>query len=246
VKSPAARVALGIFLVAAAGPAGFLMYRLIFAGRLPAHPVVTSAAPLASAPSQATPPSGLSPEQARPVPTELPDLALPDLEGKTRNLRDFRGKAVLVNFWATWCEPCRREIPLLKSLRQHEPAPGLEVVGIAVDMRAPVLQYARDMGIDYPLLMGEQDGLKAVDAFGMQAVFPFSVFADREGHIVALKVGELHPEEAELILGRVRLVDAGGLPLAAAREQISAGLRRLSVERAQGAQPAAGVAPGKS
>jgi hypothetical protein len=97
----------------------------------------------------------------------------------------------MINFWATWCSPCRREIPLLKTLRHERAGDGLEIVGIAVDFREAVQKYAREMGIDYPVLVGEQDALEAIAAFGMDTVFPFTVFADRQGRIVTLKIGEM-------------------------------------------------------
>ena len=108
----------------------------------------------------------------------------------------------MVNFWATWCDPCRREIPLLKSLRHERSGDRLEIVGIAVDFRDAVLHYTREIGIDYPVLIGEKDGLEAIEAFGMDTVFPFTVFADRQGRIVTVKVGELHRDEADFILDR--------------------------------------------
>jgi hypothetical protein len=83
----------------------------------------------------------------------------------------------------------------------------------------------------YPLLLGEREGLEAARAFGMETVLPFSVFADRKGHVVTLKVGELHRDEAELILGRIREVDAGRLSLDAARPEISAEIRALREAR---------------
>ena len=147
-------------------------------------------------------------------------------------LADWRGKPLAINFWATWCDPCRREIPLLKALRREHAADRLEIVGIAVDSPDEVLKYARAHGIDYPVLVGDQGGLEAVSAFGMETALPFSVFADRHGRIVTLKVGELHRDEAELILDRVRAVDAGTLPLATARVQITEGIRRLRTAHA--------------
>jgi hypothetical protein len=86
--------------------------------------------------------------------------------------------------------------------------------------------------IDYPLLIGEEDGLEAVEAVGMQPAFPFTVFADSKQRIVALKVGELHQDEADLILDRVVAVDAGKLELAAARAQITEGLKEIATRRA--------------
>jgi len=228
-KSPAARVTLGVCLVAAAGPAGFLLYRVLL-GHHTAPAVVATAATTTRPGAGGGPPAPA--EAARGIPERLPDITMPDAQGRPRSLADWRGRPLIVNFWATWCEPCRREIPLLERLRRSAGPSGVEVVGIAVDMRDAVLPYARQMGIDYPLLIGEQEGIKAVDAFGMQAVFPFSVFADRQGRIVALKVGELHPDEAQLILSRLQAVDAGHLSLAAAREQVTAGLRNLEAARA--------------
>ncbi|HTL91506.1 MAG TPA: TlpA disulfide reductase family protein, partial [Steroidobacteraceae bacterium] len=137
------------------------------------------------------------------------------------------GRPLVVNFWATWCEPCRRENPLLQALRREHSANGLEIVGIAVDSRESVQKYATEHEIDYPLLVGEREGLQAAAAFGMETVLPFSVFADREGRVVTLKVGELHRDEAELILARIQDLQAGKLSLAAAQAQITAGVRSL-------------------
>jgi len=161
----------------------------------------------------------------------LPELTLPGLDGRSHRLRDWKGRPLVVNFWATWCEPCRREIPLLRSLRRERAIDRLEVVGIAIDFRDAAQKYATDSGIDYPVLIGEQGGFEAVAAFGMDPVLPFSAFADRAGRIVTLKVGELHPDEADFILDRMRDLDQGRLSLATAREQIAAGISRLSTRR---------------
>jgi hypothetical protein len=84
------------------------------------------------------------------------------------------------------------------------------------------------------VLIGDQGGLGAVTAFGVDTVLPFSVFADRQGRVVTLKVGELHSDEAKLILDRVREVDAGRLTLQVAREQISEGIRHLRASHTPG------------
>jgi hypothetical protein len=87
------------------------------------------------------------------------------------------------------------------------------------------------------VLIGEQDALEAVASFGMDTVFPFTVFADRQGRIVTLKVGELHQDEAAFILQRLHEVDAGSLALPAAREQIAAAIRDLAAARARSSEP---------
>jgi thiol-disulfide isomerase/thioredoxin len=172
---------------------------------------------------------------ARKIPEVLPDLALPGLDGRSHRLADWKGHPLLVNFWASWCEPCRREIPLLRSLRRERSPDGLEILGIAIDYSDAAEKYARDAGIDYPVLVGEQGGYEAAAAFGMEPVLPFSVFADRTGRIVTLKVGELHPDEAGFILDRVRDVEEGRLSLSAARDQIASGIGRLNGRRAASA-----------
>lgn len=167
------------------------------------------------------------------APEELPDLKLPDVKGTSRSLSQWRGHPLLVNFWATWCAPCRHEIPLLKTLRHRRSDLGLEVVGVAVDFRDAVVPYVKELQIDYPVLIGEEGGLQAIDALGVDAAFPFTVLADPQGRIVALKIGELHSDEADLMLSRVADLDAGRLDLAEARRQIRDGLSELATQRAK-------------
>jgi thiol-disulfide isomerase/thioredoxin len=158
------------------------------------------------------------------------DLTLHDLAGKKVQLRDYRGKIVVLNFWATWCGPCRTEIPLLMSLRHERKGEALEVVGIAVDFKEAVLDYTRKIGIDYPVLIGEKDGMAAIDAFGMDTVFPFTVFADRQGRIFTVKVGQLGADEAKVILDGLRDVDTGRADISAARQRIATEMARLNAE----------------
>jgi len=223
---------LSIVILAACAAGGFVAYRLSAPRQsaLSLLPLPAPAPEVVRAPGEATPaPATVA---ARRIPEDLPTISLPDAAGVKHTLAEYRGKLLLLNFWATWCEPCRREIPLLKAVRREYGKDGLEIVGIAVDYRDVVAKYALAKGIDYPLLIGEQGGLEAVTAFGMETVLPFSVFADRQGRVVTLKVGELHADEAHLILERMQHLDRGELNLAAAREQIAAGSARLNAARA--------------
>ena len=127
---------------------------------------------------------------------------------------------------------------MLERLSRQRAQQGLQVIGVAVDSRAAVLDYARRAAIQYPLLIGEQPGLQAVHALGMDAVLPFSVFVDARGHIVTLKIGELNADQAALILDRLDELDRGRIDLATARREISQEMAKLAVARAQGARRA--------
>jgi thiol-disulfide isomerase/thioredoxin len=228
-----------VLIACAAG--GFLAYRLAHPPRAALQAV--SPAPAAPAASRAESPaaggSATSAVAPRKIPEVLPDLTLAGLDGRSHRLADWKGHALIVNFWASWCEPCRREIPLLKSLRRERSAEGLEILGIAIDYSDAAKQYAREARIDYPVLLGEQGGYEAAAAFGMEPVLPFSVFADRAGRIVTLRIGELRADEAGFILDRVRDVGEGRLSLSAARDQIASRIDRLNLRRAASA-PAGG------
>ncbi|MDP9012684.1 MAG: TlpA family protein disulfide reductase [Pseudomonadota bacterium] len=175
------------------------------------------------------------------IPERLPDFSLPDTTGKPTPVSTWRGKSLILNFWATWCAPCRHEIPLLLSLSREWGGRDVAVVGIAVDHRDEVLAYADEFKVTYPLLIGEQSALDVAAAFGMASpVFPFTVFTDRRGEVVTLYVGELHATQADLILSVVQRLNQDRLPLAEARHSIEEGLRALAEH------PAPGAAGGRS
>jgi thiol-disulfide isomerase/thioredoxin len=194
-----------VALVAAA--AGFAIYRMGIEPHLTAQTPVAPPAAVESAEPKAQEP-----------PTELPEFSLQDRDGNPRSIRSWTGKSMIVNFWATWCAPCRREIPLLKTIQQKHGPEGFQVVGVAVDFRDEVLKYATEIGIDYPILIGEEDGLEAVNKFGLGSLgFPFTVFTDNQGRIVATHLGELTPPQSEVLLSVVSQVNRGELTPAAAR-----------------------------
>ncbi|MCU0977362.1 MAG: TlpA family protein disulfide reductase [Steroidobacteraceae bacterium] len=179
---------------------------------------------------EAVPPSAA----ARQVPAELPDFTLADAAGQPRSIREWSGKSLIINFWATWCPPCRRELPLLNRLHADHADEGFQVIGVAVDFREDVLAFMQETPIDYPMLIGEQDGLDAARALGMENLgFPFTVFTDRRGRVVTVHVGELHAPQAEAILSAVASVDAGRLNLEAARNEIERALAAFRAERQQ-------------
>jgi thiol-disulfide isomerase/thioredoxin len=187
-------------------------------------------------PSDAATPESMTTDPAWPhpkVPARLPTFSLNDLEGRPTPIVRWQGKSLVINFWATWCAPCRREIPLLKSVASEWAGRDIAVVGIAVDYRDKVLDFAREFKIDYPLLIGEQDALDVAAKFGMDSpAFPFTVFTDRRGEVVALFVGELHRPQADLILSVVQNLNQDIVQLPEAKRAIADGLAALLKNRA--------------
>ncbi len=171
--------------------------------------------------TRAPEPPPAPPATAVSVPAVRPVFSLADTAGKVRSITEWDGRSLMVNFWATWCPPCRREIPLLNALQREHAGAGFQVIGVAVDLRESVLGYLKKTPVDYPVLIGEQDGLDAAKAFGVATTgFPFTIFTDRAGNIVTVFVGELHREEAGVILRAVLDINAGHTTLAQARPRI--------------------------
>jgi len=224
------RTAVYIALVAlVAAFAGFFLYR----GFTPKTALVDAPKAITVPPKEQSPPVV--------VPSQIPAVTLMNRAGAPTSVLSFAKPIVIYNFWATWCTPCRREIPLLNQLRR-ERAKSVEVVGIAVDFRDAVLKYAAEIDISYPLLIGEEDGLEALDAFGVPGAFPVTVFADKEKRIVMVKLGELHADEAGFILDRIGDLNAGLLDMAGAKQQISAKLQEFAQNRAKAKSTAPGAA----
>jgi thiol-disulfide isomerase/thioredoxin len=221
-----------IVVVAVAAAGGYFGYRDSQAHRQWVGNLKAAAASDVAADIRADPPEPAGPPHPA-VPDTVPDLTLADTLGAQKSLRDYLGRPLIINFWATWCGPCRREIPLLEQLRQTYRAERLEVVGIAVDFRSAVAQYLQKSPITYPLLVAEDQGLAAAEKFGMEPVLPFSIFADAKGRIIAVKVGELHRDEADYILNAMRQVESGKKSLEDARAGIAKKLRTFAVERAK-------------
>jgi len=212
------RTAFVLLAVVSAGLLGYNFYRWMHERSVPA-PVETASSAETSAP------------QAKTIPEVRPVFSLKDRNDQLRSITEWDGKSLVVNFWATWCAPCRREIPMLRQLHAARSAQNIEVIGIAVDFRENVLAYVKEVEIDYPLLIGEQDGLDAAAAFGLGSMgFPFTVFTDNSGHIVAAHLGELHRNQADLILDTVVAVNQGTLTLEQAKTRIADGLKALDTE----------------
>lgn len=129
-----------------------------------------------------------------------PDFSLPDLSGQRHAMVDWKDRVLMVNFWASWCEPCRREIPAFIALQEQYRADGLQVVGVALDDAAEIARFLQAAGIDsnYPQLLAPgEDGIDLAIAWGNAVgVLPYTVFVDRSGHVVHAHYGELTMEAA--------------------------------------------------
>lgn len=136
---------------------------------------------------------------------QRPDLEFRDLDGRPHRLSEWNGKLLLLNFWATWCTPCLKEIPLLIQAQRDYGPRGLQVVGLALDQREAVEGFRARLGINYPLMLGEADIIAAMDALGDQlGAFPFSVLIAPDGRILARESGALTgPELRDWVEGRL-------------------------------------------
>jgi thiol-disulfide isomerase/thioredoxin len=112
-----------------------------------------------------------------------PDFELQSLDGKTVHLSDFRGKAVLLNFWATWCQPCKIEMPWFEQLQKRYAPEGLQVIGVAMDDagKEDIANFAKNLGVDYPILLGKES---VGDAYGGVQFLPATFYVARDGRVV--------------------------------------------------------------
>ena len=135
------------------------------------------------------------------TPTSRPEFTPPDLEGNQRSISEWDGKVIVLNFWATWCPPCLREMPAFIQLYDNYNNQGLVVVGIAIDSAESVQDFVDPMGVTYPVLVGETDAIAAAKAYGNRlGVLPYTAIIDRSGQIVETKASELSYDQVEALI----------------------------------------------
>jgi thiol-disulfide isomerase/thioredoxin len=144
--------------------------------------------------------------QSRSGAAELLAARYPDLSGQTRRLAEWRGKALLVNFWASWCAPCREEIPLFNAAQQQHASAGLQVLGIGVDKAQNVVEFTKNVAIHYPVLVADAAGIPLMRELGNTAGgLPFTVLLDRQGRLSGRKLGAYSgPELQSAVAGLLR------------------------------------------
>ncbi|MEO8225064.1 MAG: TlpA disulfide reductase family protein [Gammaproteobacteria bacterium] len=160
---------------------------------------------------------------AVPVGAALPAITLPDLKGDSRSVSEWSGRTLLVNFWATWCAPCRKEMPLLEQFQQSQDASRMQVVGIAIDRQEPVLRFVGETGVTYPNLVGEMDATRAAEQFAPGFALPLSVVVAPDGTVLAAHMGELRAPDLEKIAAVAAGLAAGTLSVAEAPARLTLG-----------------------
>ncbi|TAN52728.1 MAG: TlpA family protein disulfide reductase [Methylococcaceae bacterium] len=131
----------------------------------------------------------------------LPTQTLVDLEQRPHALTDWQGKVVMINFWASWCEPCREEIPALNRLQQQYADQGLQIIGIAIDDAEPISQFQAALPMDYPVLLAASQGIGLMERLGNRfGVLPYTVLFDRQGRMIQQHAGALTQQETEALL----------------------------------------------
>ncbi len=151
------------------------------------------------------------------------DFTLPDLEGNDHQISEWDGKARLINFWATWCAPCRREIPLLKKTQTAHAENNLQVIGIAVEDLEPVIAYAEEAEFNYPVLIGQEDAMAAAEASGIDFIgLPFTMIVAPDGQLIKAHIGEIHEDQMALIIETFEQMRNGAIDIASARSTLKA------------------------
>lgn len=135
---------------------------------------------------------------------ERPDFSLADVNGKMRRIDEWNGRVIALNFWATWCPPCRREIPEFVALQSRYEDRGLQIIGIALQRPEEVQGFMQEHRINYPVLAGEADVIALSRAYGNTfGALPYTVIIDRNGKIAFVKEGLLSGKAAEKVITRL-------------------------------------------
>ena len=131
-------------------------------------------------------------------------IVLPDAQGREQALAQWRGKVLVVNFWATWCAPCREEMPQFVAAQARDGAKGVQFVGIAVDDVVKVRAFAREIGLNYPALIGGYGAIELSKTLGNDlSALPFTIVLDRHGRVAHTQLGPLKGAKLDGLLSNL-------------------------------------------
>lgn len=134
-----------------------------------------------------------------------PPITLSDLGNRKHSLNEWQGKVLVINFWATWCTPCRDEIPMLNQLQADYGARGVQFIGVGVDTAAAIERFTKAIPIRYPVLVGGLESTQLVERYGnIAGTLPYTVFVDRTGRISTIANGALTLEFTRRVLDTMR------------------------------------------
>ena len=162
-------------------------------------------------------------EAAVGIGSPLPELTLGDLNGEPRSVAEWSGRTLLINFWATWCAPCRKEMPLLEQFQESRNPDRMQVIGIAIDRVDPVIRFLGETGVTYPNLVGEMDATRAAEQFAPGFALPLSVVAAPDSTVLAVHIGEIRASDLEQIATVADALADGTLSTAEAAKQLKLG-----------------------
>ena len=152
-----------------------------------------------------------------------PAFAMPGIDGVIHDFSEWYGHHRLVNFWATWCAPCRREIPLLKAFQDDQDKHGIQVIGIAVDYLEEVLDYAESADFNYPVLVGQEQAMEVAESSGVAFIaLPFTMIVAADGELLTTHIGEIHKDDLDRIANVLAQLDRSEIDKQAARRALNA------------------------
>lgn len=132
----------------------------------------------------------------------MSEFELSDIDGMKISINGLRGKKTLINFWATWCRPCRKEMPMLNGLYLSQNPVDLSVVGIAIDKPEKVIQFVAELGIDFPIMVGQSEAYEIMKILGNEALtLPYTILINEEGEVIWSKNTELNHGDMDEIMG---------------------------------------------
>jgi thiol-disulfide isomerase/thioredoxin len=149
-------------------------------------------------------PDGGGLARARSDGAALLGVSLPDSSGREQSIGQWKGKVLIVNFWATWCVPCREEMPVFVQIQKEQGERGVQFVGIAVDDAAKVRDFAAELGLNYPTLIGGYGAIELSRSLGNRVgALPYTLVIDRAGNVSHAHLGPIKPADLRAIIGQL-------------------------------------------